>query len=59
MLEMCTIRGLSLGLPLAAKIPAMLQGFVAAAPRPYTVSVGKATGGEMPVVKLVIAHESQ
>ena len=39
----CTISGLKCGRPLAAKIAATARPFVASAPRPYTVSVGKAT----------------
>jgi hypothetical protein len=34
---------LSRGLPFASKMPASALGLVASAPRPYTVSVGKAT----------------
>ena len=40
---MCKIKGLSLGLPLAAKIFATASLFKPLAPKPYTVSVGKAT----------------
>ena len=40
---MCNISGLSLGRPLAAKILATAVLFRPSAPRPYTVSVGKAT----------------
>ena len=39
----CTIRGLSWGRPFAAKIFRIASGSQALAPRPYTVSVGKAT----------------
>ena len=39
----CTISGLKCGRPLAAKIAATARPLVASAPRPYTVSVGKAT----------------
>src|SRR5690606_42133662 len=37
------LRGLSLGRPLARKIPRTAAGSSALAPRPYTVSVGNAT----------------
>ena len=40
---MCAISGLSAGRPLAAKMRADASAFSASAPRPYTVSVGKAT----------------
>lgn len=40
---MCTIRGLSLGLPLASKIRSTVFTCDASAPRPNTVSVGNAT----------------
>ena len=40
----CTISGLSCGRPLAAKIAATASAFRASAARPYTVSVGMATG---------------
>ena len=40
---MCTIRGLSEGLPFALKIDDTASAFVASAPRPYTVSVGNTT----------------
>ena len=39
----CTISGLNRGRPLAAKIAATARPLHASAPRPYTVSVGKAT----------------
>jgi hypothetical protein len=39
----CTISGWSAGRPLAAKILATASALLASAPRPYTVSVGKAT----------------
>ena len=39
----CTISGLKRGRPLAAKMAATARPLVASAPRPYTVSVGKAT----------------
>jgi hypothetical protein len=38
------INGLSTGLPLTLKIPWTAELFVAMAPKPYTVSVGNATG---------------
>ena len=39
----CTISGLSEGLPFASNILATARGSIASAPRPYTVSVGNAT----------------
>ena len=41
--QICTIRGLSDGLPLAAYIFFEESGFLPSPPSPYTVSVGKAT----------------
>ncbi len=40
---MCTMRGLSLGRPLAVKIDLTAVDDKAFAPNPYTVSVGNAT----------------
>jgi hypothetical protein len=42
--ETCTIRGLSGGRPLVEKIRETAEASSAGAPRPYTVSVGKAMG---------------
>mmetsp|Transcript_19577 Transcript_19577/g.77994 ORF Transcript_19577/g.77994 Transcript_19577/m.77994 type:complete len:214 (+) Transcript_19577:2431-3072(+) len=42
-LAMCTISGLSAGLPFALNTIATASVLVASAPRPYTVSVGNAT----------------
>ena len=53
-----TMRGLSEGRPFVANMAETADEDVASAPRPYTVSVGKATGGEFGSVIEVIADQS-
>src|SRR3990170_7139431 len=55
---MCTISGSNLGRSLASKTRATARGSSAFAPRPYTVSVGKATGSPARMASAAAARAS-